>query len=219
MKLVVITSGGLDSSVLLHSHLLAGDEVRALGINYGQRHRIELSYAKKHAAHLNVPYIEVDLSNLRDVLPGSSQTDPRVKVPHGHYAEESMKATIVPNRNMILLAVALGHALSYKFDGVSYAAHSGDHAIYPDCRPEFVDALNQAAFLCDWQKVAIFRPFIGKTKSDIVVIGSQIGTRMDLTFSCYEGKDQHCGLCGTCVERKEAFVLAGIPDPTEYSAK
>lgn len=216
MKSVVVLSGGLDSTVLLAKHIRSGHKVRAISVNYGQRHRIELDYARHTCAVYGVPLTIVDLSSLAAALPGSSQTDTTVAVPKGHYAEETMKATVVPNRNMILLSVALGHAVAHKFDCVSYAAHSGDHAIYPDCREEFVAALDKAAGLCDWHPVRIERPFVGVTKAEIVALGNQLDVALDRTYSCYEGLSVHCGTCGTCIERREAFLLAGVPDPTAY---
>lgn len=216
-KIVVITSGGLDSTVLLYSLIHQGHDVRALSVNYGQRHRLELQFAKKQAVvYKRVPYVQVDFIDLASVLPGSSQTDLTVKVPEGHYTEENMKATVVPNRNMILLAIAIGHAIAHKCESVAYAAHAGDHAIYPDCRPEFVDALNGAARLCDFHPVEIIRPFINLTKAQIVTKGLGLGVPFEDTYSCYQGLRIHCGRCGTCVERREAFHLAGFPDPTVY---
>jgi 7-cyano-7-deazaguanine synthase len=158
------------------------------------------------------------LSNLRDVLPGSSQTDSSVEVPHGHYAEESMKQTVVPNRNMILLSVAIGHAIAHKCDAVAYAAHAGDHAIYPDCRREFVQAMQGAAQLCDWRRIDLLSPFVDFSKADIVEQGELLGVDFSKTYSCYEGNEIHCGKCGTCTERKEAFELNSIKDPTQYRA-
>jgi len=219
MKIVVILSGGIDSTVLLHSYLhKQQDEVRALSINYGQRHVLELAYAEIQASRAKVPWACVDLSNLRDVLPGSSQTDSSVEVPHGHYAEESMKQTVVPNRNMILLSVAIGHAIAHQCDAVAYAAHAGDHAIYPDCRREFVQAMQGAAQLCDWRRIDLLSPFVDFSKADIVEQGELLGVDFSKTYSCYEGNEIHCGKCGTCTERKEAFELNSIKDPTQYRA-
>jgi 7-cyano-7-deazaguanine synthase len=127
-----------------------------------------------------------------------------------------MKQTVVPNRNMIMLAVAIGHAVSLKFDSVAFGAHAGDHAIYPDCRPVFASAMDVVAQLCDWQAIRLLRPFIGYSKADIVRIGHELGVPMQLTWSCYKGGDLHCGKCGTCVERREAFQLAGVSDLTQY---
>lgn len=217
---LVITSGGLDSTVLLHyyANKLGRENVRALAINYGQRHVKELECASWQAVRLGVPFAVTDLRTLGALLPGSSQTSAEVSVPHGHYAAENMKLTVVPNRNMILLAVAIGHAVAHGLEAVAYGAHSGDHAIYPDCRPEFVEAMKAAAKLCDWKPVEIYAPFSGIDKAGIVAIGAQEGVDFAHTYSCYEGQDVHCGLCGTCVERREAFELAKLPDPTEYRA-
>lgn len=220
MNLVVVLSGGLDSTVLLYHHIAQGDSVRAISIDYGQRHGIELRYARATCQRLVIPHEIVDLSSLSRVLPGSSQTDKNVPVPEGHYAAETMKATVVANRNMILLSVALGHAVAHKCDGVSYAAHAGDHDCYPDCRPEFVEALNKAAALCDWHPVQIHSPFVKLTKAQIVSVGAALGASFSQTWSCYRGAnaaDAHCGRCGTCVERRLAFIQAGVADPTDYA--
>lgn len=215
-KVCIVLSGGMDSTVLAHHHAANGDEIRAISIDYGQRHRKELDYAFKVAKRLGAPWHLARLDSLAAALPGSSQTDKSVPVPEGHYAEESMKTTVVPNRNMILLAVALGHAIAHGCEFVSYAAHAGDHAVYPDCRPEFVQALNGAAALCDWKMVQIISPFIKMSKSDIVRRGNEIHVPFAETWSCYKGGSLHCGRCGTCVERREAFWLAGVNDPTPY---
>lgn len=217
MKVVVLTSGGMDSTALLHHHVKKGDEVRAISFNYGQRHVKELSFAYLQANRLRVPLVQVELTSLRNVLPGSSQTDGSVNVPHGRYDEESMKLTVVPNRNMILLSIAIGHAVAHKFDAVSYAAHAGDHAIYPDCRPDFADAMAKAALVCDWHAIELLRPFINFTKADIIKEGSTLGVDYTQTWSCYEGKNLHCGRCGTCYERILAFKEAGVTDPVSYS--
>jgi len=129
-----------------------------------------------------------------------------------------MKATVVPNRNMILLSVAAGWAISSEFDRVAYAAHSGDHAVYPDCRNEFADALDATIRLADWREVSLYRPFVDYAKADLVKLGAELGVPFEKTWSCYKGLDLHCGRCGTCIERREAFHLAGIHDPTYYSA-
>lgn len=216
MKTIIIYSGGLDSTVLLYKLRADDHEVRALGVNYGQRHRKELNAATAICAKLGVEYRIADLSAIRPLLGGSSQTDDTVAVPHGHYAAETMKLTVVPNRNMIMLSVAIAWAISTKSESVSYAAHGGDHAIYPDCREEFASALNTAALLADWQQVRIDRPFVRESKASIVALGQRLAVPFAETWSCYEGGAVHCGKCGTCVERKEAFQLAGITDPTTY---
>ena len=216
MKTIVLLSGGLDSTVLLTYCLSLHHEVKAIGFDYGQRHRRELESALAVARSLGVEFTVADLSALKPVLAGSSQTSDDIDVPFGHYAEETMKATVVPNRNMLMLAVAGAWAISSEFEQVAYAAHAGDHPIYPDCRPGFVDALSSAMQLAHWHGVNIFAPFINRTKAEIVRLGNQLAAPLDLTWSCYVGGEKHCKRCGTCVERVEAFQLAGVIDPTVY---
>ena len=216
MKALVLFSGGLDSTVLAAQLLADGAETRLLSIDYGQRHAKELHQAEKIAEALGLPHRILRLPDLGPVLGGSSLTDDQVELPEGHYAEESMKATVVPNRNMILLALAGGHALSLGFDTIAYAAHAGDHTIYPDCRREFADAMESALGLADWEKLSLHRPFVHLSKTDLVKKGAELNAPLHLTWSCYAGREKHCGKCGTCVERKEAFALAKVPDPTEY---
>jgi 7-cyano-7-deazaguanine synthase len=218
MKTVAVFSGGLDSTVLLHHLRESGDELLSLSIDYGQRHRRELDHAREIAGRLGIEWQLADLSHIRSLLAGSSQTSPDVPVPHGHYAESSMKQTVVPNRNMIMIAIAAGWAISRRYDRVAYGAHAGDHAIYPDCRPQFVDALRGALSLADWNSVDLFCPFIGMSKADIVRRGASLGVDFASTWSCYEGGELHCGRCGTCFERREAFDQAGIGDPTHYQS-
>lgn len=216
MKALVLFSGGLDSTVLAAQLQADGVETRLLSIDYGQRHAKELDKAEKIALALGLPHRILRLPDLGPLLGGSSLTDDQVELPEGHYAEESMKATVVPNRNMILLALAGGHALSIGFDTIAYAAHAGDHTIYPDCRPEFADAMEKALGLADWQNLNLHRPFVNFRKEELVRKGNELGAPLELTWSCYAGRDKHCGKCGTCVERKEAFALAKVEDPTEY---
>jgi 7-cyano-7-deazaguanine synthase len=216
MKALVLFSGGLDSTVLAAQLQADGAETRLLSIDYGQRHAKELDKAEKIAQALDLPHRILRLPDLGPLLGGSSLTDEEVKLPEGHYAEESMKATVVPNRNMILLALAGGHALSIGFDTIAYAAHAGDHTIYPDCRPEFADAMEKALGLADWKNLNLLRPFVNFSKEELVRKGNELGAPLQLTWSCYAGREKHCGKCGTCVERKEAFALAKVEDPTEY---
>ena len=216
MKTVIVYSGGLDSTVLLYHLLAAGHEIHSLSIDYGQRHRRELKHADAICAELGVPHSSVDLSAMQPFLAGSSLTSSEIEVAEGHYTEESMKSTVVPNRNMIFLAVATGYALSIKAEQVAYAAHSGDHAIYPDCRNEFADAMADAIRLADWKSIELIRPFVDWTKADIVRRAFELGVPVDQTWSCYKGAEEHCGRCGTCIERREAFDLACVDDPTTY---
>ena len=214
-KAVVICSGGLDSTTLLY-FVRQDHEVEAVGFDYGQRHRKELEAMISICRHIDVPYT-VKLAAIGHK--GSVSGDE--PVPHGHYAEESMKSTIVPNRNMVMIALAASHATTVGATKVFYGAHHGDHAIYPDCRPEFVEAMNKALLLGNlWENngmsVRLEAPFINDSKADIVRLGTRLGVPFEKTWSCYEGGAVHCGLCGTCQERKEAFKIAGVPDPTAY---
>ncbi|MEM7790514.1 MAG: 7-cyano-7-deazaguanine synthase QueC [Verrucomicrobiota bacterium] len=216
MKTVLIYSGGLDSTVLLYHLLATGYEVQTLSVDYGQRHRCELKAAAAISSELGLQFRIADLSAVQPLLSGSSLTTPEIKVAEGHYTEENMKTTVVPNRNMILLALATGHAISIGAESVAYAAHSGDHAIYPDCRSEFADAMAAAIKLADWNEVELARPFVELTKADIVQRGAELNVPFEKTWSCYKGGKLHCGRCGTCIERREAFDLAKVPDPTTY---
>ena len=218
MKSIIVYSGGMDSTVLLYRLAKDGDELKALSINYGQRHSKEIEYAESICRNLGVEHRVANLESISELLSGSALTSDDLEVPEGHYAEDNMKATVVPNRNMILLSVAAGWAISSEFDRVAYAAHSGDHAVYPDCRNEFADALDATIRLADWREVSLYRPFVDCAKADLVKLGAELGVPFEKTWSCYKGLDLHCGRCGTCIERREAFHLAGIHDPTYYSA-
>lgn len=215
-EVVVIHSGGMDSTVMLYHLRAESYQVAALSVNYGQRHRRELDSANIVCSLMKVPHELVDLTGVTRLLEGSALTDVTVEVPEGHYEEESMKATVVANRNMLMLSTAICWAISRKARFVAYGAHGGDHAIYPDCRPDFVDAMNRAAHLADWHSVGVMSPFIRITKADIVRRGKELDVPFELTWSCYKGGARHCGRCGTCVERATAFAEAGVIDPTDY---
>jgi len=215
-KAIVTFSGGMDSATLI-AHLKSfGHEVISLSVDYGQRHRVELEYASRFARHVGIRHEFADLRGITKLLSGSSLTDSLIEVPLGHYGSDSMKKTVVPNRNMLLLATATALAVSERARFVAFAAHSGDHTIYPDCRPEFADAMATAISLCDWHTPELIRPFITLTKAEIVQRGNLLDVPFQLTWSCYEGGARHCGACGTCIERREAFELAKVDDPTEY---
>jgi 7-cyano-7-deazaguanine synthase len=218
MKAVVLFSGGLDSTVLVHHLLQEKADLKLLSIDYGQRHHKEIISSTQIAESLGVPHFVLSLPSLGQLLGGSALTDQEISLPEGHFAVYSIKATVVPNRNMILLSLAAGHAISLKYDTVAYAAHAGDHTIYPDCRPEFADSMAHALTLADWSSINLLRPFVHWSKADLVRHGKKIGVPFEKTWSCYAGGDVHCGKCGTCVERKEAFELVGLSDPTQYKA-
>ena len=217
MKAVVLFSGGLDSTVLTYHLINQKAEVKLFSIDYGQRHQREISSSRMIAKLLNLNHSVLELPMIGEILGGSALTDTTIELPEGHYAEESMKKTVVPNRNMILLSLAAGHAISLNFDTVAYAAHAGDHTIYPDCRPEFADSMEKSLKLADWNEIKLYRPFVNLTKEELVRHGLELGVPFEKTWSCYAGGNLHCGKCGTCVERKEAFELVGIPDPTDYN--
>lgn len=219
MKAVAIVSGGLDSVTLAHLLQSQGFDLHLLSFNYGQRHKKELEFAQKCAERLQVEHRIVDLSSVGDLLKGSALTDD-LEVPEGHYADETMRLTVVPNRNAIMLSIAYGWAVSLGADVVGVGVHSGDHAIYPDCRPAFIDAFdmmeNLATLGFGSPNLHLEAPFVTMSKEHIVVLGTGLGVPYEETWSCYKGGDLHCGKCGTCYERREAFQLAEVPDPTVY---
>ncbi|NVD40061.1 7-cyano-7-deazaguanine synthase QueC [Ensifer sp. HO-A22] len=218
MRTIVICSGGLDSVSLAQKIAAEQELVGLLSFDYGQRHRKELDFAAACAQRLGVPHQLIDITGVGRHLTGSALTDD-IDVPDGHYAEETMKATVVPNRNAIMLAIAFGLASAQKADAVAVAVHGGDHFIYPDCRPGFIDAFQkmQDEALDGYGAVKLYAPYVDVPKAAIVADGARHGTPFGETWSCYKGGERHCGRCGTCVERREAFHLAGVEDPTEYA--
>ena len=218
MKTIVVCSGGMDSVVLAHKAAAENTLLGLVSYDYGQRHKIELTYASECATRLGVPHDIIDISTIGAHLSGSALTDD-LDVPDGHYAEDTMKVTIVPNRNAIMLTIAFGIAAAKGADAVATAVHGGDHFIYPDCRPDFINAFAtmQNHALEGYADIKLLAPFVDMSKAEIAKIGATIGVPFENTWSCYKGEDIHCGCCGTCVERREAFELAGIEDPTIYS--
>ncbi len=208
-------SGGLDSTTLLYHAMREDNNIRAIGFNYGQRHVTELSKAAAICRAVGVPH---SIFNLDPLLFMGSALTGGPDVPHGHYAADNMKVTIVPNRNAVMLASAFAYAVSIGADRVGIATHAGDHPVYPDCRPEFMTAFQtmEDRALGEGNEVALWTPYINMSKAGIVETGYVIGVPYERTWSCYEGGEVHCGKCGTCVERKEAFRIAGVSDPTEY---
>ena len=214
-KVVVIYSGGMDSFTLLHKAINEGKKVYALSFNYGQRHSKELHYAQKVCDDLAIPHKIVDISAINQLLLGSSLTDD-IEIPEGHYEEESMKSTVVPNRNMIMLSLAVGYAVSIHAVAVYYGAHGGDHAIYPDCRPEFVDKMNAVSQIANYEAVDVIAPFSQQNKIDILREGLAMGLDYGKTWTCYNGRERACGKCGSCQERLEAFSENGMTDSLAY---
>src|SRR4029077_8680081 len=213
-KAIALMSGGLDSTTLIWRFR---PYVKALLIDYGQRHRKELEYARNICDAYDIECKTANLTGINHLIHSGSQTGDE-PVPEGHYAEMSMKTTIVPNRNSIMLSVAVGWAAATGCSNVYFAAHAGDHTIYPDCRDDFVQAFNKAMILANaWNPVYVDAPFVSMTKAEIVKLGYKLGVPFEMTWSCYVGGRLHCGKCGTCIERKEAFELAGVKDPTLYA--
>ncbi len=213
VKAVLILSGGLDSTTLLYKMLAEGYDVHALTFNYGQRHRKEINCARRISENLRVPHEVVDLSCITGLL-GNSALLGKSEVPRCHYTEDAARQTIVPNRNMIMLSVAVGYAEAHEIPAVFYAAHRNDSTIYPDCRKEFVEALKPAITLATaWHPVELKAPFIDKTKAEIVKLGLELEVPYEMTWSCYKGDEMPCRECPTCIEREEAFTLNGVKDP------
>ncbi|MBZ0335448.1 7-cyano-7-deazaguanine synthase QueC [Marinobacter sp. AL4B] len=212
---VVIFSGGMDSFTLLHLARARGHKVHALSFNYGQRHVRELDAARAVCEAEGIPHKVIDIRAMSEVMSGSALTSD-AEVPEGHYEEDSMKATVVPNRNMILLSLATGYAITVNAQAVWYGAHGGDHAIYPDCRPEFVEKMDAVCRVANYEPVAVKAPFMALDKGEILAEGLKLGLDYGQTWTCYNGREKACGLCGSCVERLEAFATHGIEDPLMY---
>ncbi|WP_336367761.1 7-cyano-7-deazaguanine synthase QueC [Marinobacter sp. C2H3] len=214
---VVIYSGGMDSYTLLHQARTDGYAVHALSFNYGQRHVRELDCARAVCERLGIPHKVIDIRAMAEVMAGSSLTSD-LAVPEGHYQEDSMKSTVVPNRNMILLSLATGYAVTVGAQAVWYGAHGGDHAIYPDCRPEFVEKMDAVCRVANYEPVGVAAPFMAMDKGEILARGLAMGLDYRQTWTCYNGREQACGRCGACVERLEAFAANGVTDPLMYEA-
>lgn len=211
---ILVLSGGMDSVTLLHDY----KERIALAVtfDYGSNHNArEIECARKNCKNLGIEHIIIPLMFMAQYFKSSLLSGPD-DIPDGHYADENMKSTVVPFRNGIMLSVACGLAESRGLKFVMLANHGGDHSIYPDCRPGFVDAMSRAMQEGTYEGISILAPYTNITKSDIARIGARIGVDYSLTYSCYKGGEKHCGSCGTCVERREALADAGISDPTPY---
>ncbi|GAB6981755.1 7-cyano-7-deazaguanine synthase QueC [Prevotella dentasini] len=212
---VIIVSGGLDSVTLLYDK--ADTIALAVSFDYGQNHGTqELPLAGYHCRKLGIPHVIIPLSFMHQYFK-SSLLNGSDAIPEGHYEEENMKSTVVPFRNGIMLAIAVGIAESHELHRVYIANHGGDHTIYPDCRPGFISAMDAAAGAGTFIGVRIEAPYTNISKADIVRLGTALGIDYSKTWSCYKGDALHCGKCGTCVERREAFGQAGVEDPTQYS--
>ena len=218
MQVVVLCSGGMDSVTALHWAHRHHEIAAVLSFNYGAKHNHrEIPFAAEHAHALGVSHQVIALDFVNRFF-ASTLLQSGGKIPDGHYEAATMKQTVVPFRNGILLAIAAGFAESRGAEGLVIAAHGGDHAIYPDCREDFMRAMGEAMSQGTYTGMVLLRPFIGLNKAQIAAEGARLGLDYARTWSCYKGGEIHCGRCGTCVERREAFLVAGLPDPTVYAA-
>lgn len=211
---LIVLSGGMDSVTLLHDKI---DEI-ALAVNfiYGSNHNLrELECARLHCRQLGVELLEIHLDFMGEYF-HSSLLEGAEAIPEGNYEDENMRSTVVPFRNGIMLATAAGLAESRGLRAVMLANHSGDHTVYPDCRPEFIDAMAHAIAAGTYESIELRAPYTNLTKTEIALIGKKLGIDYSTTYSCYKGGEHHCGVCGTCRERRESLALAGIEDKTVY---
>lgn len=216
MKVITLISGGMDSVTALYQAVRDHEVVGGVSFHYGSKHNDkELPLAKFHCDKLGIQHTIIRLDFMADLF-ASDLLKSGGDIPDGHYAEQTMKQTVVPFRNGIMLAIATGLAESHGAEGLVIAAHAGDHAIYPDCREPFMQAMADAMKFGTYAGIQLLRPFIATDKTGIAALGSKLGVDYSRTWSCYKGGDTHCGTCGTCVERREAFLLAGVADPTQY---
>ena len=210
-SVLVVYSGGLDSYTLLNKAMKNFDRIEAITFNYGQKHNKEIEYAKSNCAELNIKHEVVNL-DLENILAGSALVGD-IDIPEGNYDKEKMKQTIVPNRNMIMISVAASLVIKNDIEYLWYAAHSGDHEIYPDCRPEFIDKMAAVLEICDYHKIKFEAPFQNFSKSEIVKTGLAMGLDYSKAWTCYEGKDFPCKKCSACLERAYSFEINNTKDP------
>ena len=211
---ILILSGGMDSTTLLYDY--QERIAMAISFDYGSNHNArEIPFAQLHCERLGIRHITIPLDFMATYF-RSSLLEGADAIPEGNYDDENMKSTVVPFRNGIMLAIATGMAESNGLQYVMMANHGGDHTIYPDCRPDFVEAFDAAARAGTFNGVRLLSPYCNMTKGEIAKKGKELGIDYAETWSCYKGGERHCGRCGTCVERKEALAEAGIADPTEY---
>lgn len=212
---IIILSGGLDSTTMLYEY--KDDIALALSFDYGSNHNArELAFARLHCERLGIPHIIIPLDFIHQYF-RSSLLEGADAIPDGNYDDNNMRSTVVPFRNGIMLAIAAGMAETRGLSRIMMANHAGDHAIYPDCRQSFVDAMNQAIMAGTYEGITLFTPYTNLTKADIARHGKALGIDYSETWSCYKGGEKHCGKCGTCTERREALREAGIIDTTEYA--
>lgn len=213
---VVIYSGGMDSFTVLHRALREGLEVHALSFDYGQRHGRELEAARHVCRELGMAHQVVDIRAIHALIDNSALTDASREMPEGDYGADNLAATVVPNRNMILLSLSIAKAVNIGAGRVDYGAHGGDHVLYPDCRPAFVEAMNAVAGIANFEAVEIHAPYLGASKAEILADGLAMGLDYADTWTCYRGETLACGRCGSCRERLAAFAANGVTDPLAY---
>jgi 7-cyano-7-deazaguanine synthase len=216
-KAVVIYSGGMDSYTVLHKALRQGFDVHALSFHYGQRHAKELHVAEQVCDDLGIKHQLIDIRAIHSLMDGSALTDTNRAMPNGDYAQDNLTATVVPNRNMVLLSLAIAHAVNLGANICFYGAHGGDHTLYPDCRPEFVEKMNTVAAIANFEPVRIEAPFLHTDKANILAAGISMGLDYAYTWTCYLGEELACGKCGSCRERLAAFAANGVTDPVRYA--
>ena len=205
MKIISILSGGMDSTTMTYSFLKEKNEVKAITFDYGQRHKKEIEYAKRFCNDFKIEQKIINLNSITQCLERSALTS-NIEIPEGHYQDQNMRSTVVPNRNMIMASIAAAWAISIKYDAIALGVHSGDHAIYPDCRLEFINALSYAILIGNYEKLYVLTPLLNFDKRNIAKIGLDMGLNYDeYTWTCYKGLDQPCGKCGSCIEREEAL--------------
>lgn len=210
----MVLSGGVDSVTMLHEY--AEEIALAVNFHYGSNHNErEAECARLHCRQLGIELVEINLGFMGEYF-HSSLLEGGEAIPDGHYADDNMRSTVVPFRNGIMLAVAAGLAESHGLTEVYIANHSGDHTIYPDCRPAFIEAMGAAMVAGTYENVKLLAPYTNLDKIEIVRHGARLGIDYSTTYSCYKGGEHHCGTCGTCVERREAMAAAGVKDTTKY---
>lgn len=217
-KIIVICSGGMDSISMLYRLKKEKYKIKAISFNYGQRHKKELEMAKKNCEMLEIEHNVIDIRSITKFISNSALTG-NIEVPEGHYEQKNMSLTVVPSRNTIMLAIASGYAINIGYNAIAIGIHSGDHQIYPDCRPEFIKAMNDVFKINNYKKVKILTPYLNANKTKIIKDGLKNGVNYIFTWTCYKGGKKACGKCGSCRERLEAFKNNKIEDPLQYETR
>ena len=212
-RVLVLFSGGIDSSTLLYLARARGLEPMAVSINYGQRHSVELEHAAQHCEQLGIEHQVIDARNLSQAFGASALMQEDAELPSGEYDSDNLKVTVVPNRNMVMLAIAAATGISHNIHRLWYGAHQNDSTTYPDCRPAFVEAMQRAFSLCNEPGVKLEAPLVNMTKGQVVAQAAKLGVDFSLCWSCYRGGSRPCGECSTCVDRRAAFASNGLEDP------